>query len=196
VLLSVAVAAYFVWPASGSKTAYASTGVSAVSPVQPATASSGSPAQAAAAGAPKQPVGPVALKPGNPSHVAAWNAGPGGTALATVSTNVGTILMAHGAGRFLQMKQACVGLAAEVKAASTQPSIPDTAMENLYTEALASLASGAVNCEAGISSKPDGDEYDVIKTNSALLTSAMSDLDVGTRDLYRATADVKTLKKS
>jgi hypothetical protein len=195
VLLGVAVAVYFVWPASGSKTAYASTGVSAVSPVQPASASSGSPAQAAAVGAPKQPVGPVAMKPGNPSHVAAWNAGPGGTALAAVSANVGTILMARGAGRFLQMRQACVSLAAEVKEASTQSPIPDTAMENLYTKALASLASGAANCEAGISSKPDGDEYNVVKTDSALLTSAMSALDVGTGDLYRATADVKTLKK-
>jgi len=69
-------------------------------------------------------------------------------------------------------------------------------MENLYKQALASLAAGAANCKAGISSSQQGDEYLITKENSALLARAMSELSIGTNELYRATAKIKLLKKS
>lgn len=142
-----------------------------------------------------QPVGPVALKPGSPPQVAAWNAGPGGAALAAISAHLGTVLMAHDERQFVQMKRECASLAAAVTAASAQPAIPDPAMENLYTKALASLAAGAANCQAAVSSHQEGDEDLITTTDPSLLVTAMSQLTTGTRDLYVATAAVKALKR-
>jgi len=104
--------------------------------------------------------------------------------------------MAHDASRFVQMRQECVTLDADVTAARAAPAIPDPAMQNLYTTALAALAAGAANCQAAVSSHPEGDEDLITETNSSLLTTAMSQLIAGTRDLYIATATVKTLGRS
>ncbi len=135
------------------------------------------------------------MKPRNPRKVAAWNAGPGGAALAAINAHLGTALMAHGIGKFTQMRQACASLASDVKAARMGPAIPNTAMESLYKKALASLASGAASCEASISSNQEGLENSAIKKNSALLAAAVSELNVGIRELYSATAVVKMFKK-
>jgi hypothetical protein len=142
------------------------------------------------------PVGPVALKPRSPGQVAAWNAGQGGTTLAAISTNLGTTLMAHGAREFAQMRRACVSLASNVASASVQPPIPDSAMQVLYKQALTALAVGAAKCEAGISSHLEGDEDLVIDTNTALLDTAISQLDTGARELYSATYRIRLLKQA
>lgn len=102
--------------------------------------------------------------------------------------------MAHDERQFVQMKRECASLAAAVTAASAQPAIPDPAMENLYTKALASLAAGAANCQAAVSSHQEGDEDLITTTDPSLLVTAMSQLTTGTRDLYIATAAVRTLK--
>jgi hypothetical protein len=135
------------------------------------------------------------LKPRNPAQVAAWNSGQGGAALAAVSAEVGTVLMTRGAGQFIEMRQACVSLASDVKTVSMQPPIPDTTMQYLYKKALASLAAGAANCEASVSSRLEGDEDNVIHTDPALLNTAISQIDIGFHNLYSATAEIKTLKK-
>jgi hypothetical protein len=104
--------------------------------------------------------------------------------------------MAHGADQFAQMRQACVSLASEVASASTQPPIPDSNMQILYKKALTSLAAGAAKCEAGISSHLEGDEDLVIHTDPVLLDTAMSQLDIGARELYSATYRIRTLGKT
>lgn len=202
-LLGLSAVAFAAWSSFG-QTATAGTGSvasasSAPSASTPAasTPTTSTPAGSApaTAGVSPLPVGPIALKPGSPSQVAAWNAGPGGVTLAAISSHLGTVLMAHDARQYVLMKRECVGLAAEVKAASGQAAIPDSAMQSLYDKALTSLAAGAATCQAAVSSHQEGDEDLITKTDSSLLATAMSQLNTGTRDLYIATAKIKTLKK-
>jgi len=103
--------------------------------------------------------------------------------------------MTHDARQFVQMKRECVSLAAEVKTAGAAPAIPDPAMQNMYNKALASLAAGTANCQAAVSSHQEGDEDLITSTNSSLMATAMSQLNVGTRDLYIATWKIRALKK-
>ena len=200
VLLGAAAALYAAWPASSSKAGY---GVPASRPGQPAAVSAGSPEPVTAgnqepvsAENQQLPTGPAALKPRNPSHVTAWGSGPGGATLAALSTHVSSALMAHGPGRFVRMKQACIGLAADVATASGQPPIPDTALESRYRLALTSFAAGAADCRAAISARLEGDEDNVITTNAPLLAKAISELDAGVRDLYQATGKIATPRKA
>jgi hypothetical protein len=104
--------------------------------------------------------------------------------------------MAHGPGRFVRMKQACISLAADVATASVRPPIPDTALEIRYRQALTSFAAGAADCQAAISSRLEGDEDNVTTTKPALLARAISELDAGVRDLYQATGKITTPKKA
>ena len=191
---SISVGTYFA--ATSGKTGGNSTGIAASGPGQAAPAGTGSSAGGAASrtGALKPPVGPVVLKPKNPAHVAAWDKGQGGEALAALSAQIGTVLMAHGADQLIEMRHACVILASDVKTASIRAPIPDTAMQYLYKKALASLAAGAANCEEGISSRLEGDEDNVIHTDPALLNTAISELNIGFHNLYSGTAEIKTLK--
>lgn len=192
VLLGAAAAVYSVWPTSSSKAGY---GVAASPPGHPASVGAGFP-EPVTAGSQQLPSGPAALKPRNPSHVTAWNSGPGGAALAVLSAHVSTAVMAHGPGRFVRMKQACISLAADVATAGVQPPIPDVALELRYRQALTSFAAGAADCQAAISSRLEGDEDNVTTTKPALLAKAISELDVGLRDLHQATGKIATLKKA
>jgi len=195
VLLGAAGAVYAVWPAGSSKTSYGSAGVPASRSGHPASVGAGS-AEPVTAGNQQLPIGSAALKPRNPSHVTAWNSGPGGAALAALSAHASTALMAHGPGRFVRMKQACISLAADVATASVRPPIPDTALEIRYRQALTSFAAGAADCQAAISSRLEGDEDNVTTTKPALLARAISELDAGVRDLYQATGKITTPKKA
>lgn len=205
-LLGLSALAISAWSLSASKTAYSSTEGPVSAPGQTATASQGSSAPVssapatvsgapATAGVTPEPVGPVALKPSNPAQVAAWKAGPGGTALTAIAAQVGTVLMTHDARHFVQMKRECASLAAEVTTAGAAPAIPDPAMQDMYNKALGSLAAGAANCQAAVSSHQEGDEDLITSTNSSLMATAMSQLSVGTRDLYIATWKIRALKK-
>jgi hypothetical protein len=211
-VLGLFAAMYSIWSASASKTAYSSTGGSSLGLDQRATASPNSPAPASSpapvsslapassasttTGPSQQPVGPVALIPSSPAQVATWKAGPGGAALTSLTSQVGNVLMAHAVGQFVQMRRLCVSLASDVKASSTQSAIPDPAMQNLYNKALTSLSAGAAKCESAVSSHQEGEEYLITQTSSSLMTSAMSQLNTGVRELYIATWGIKTLKKS
>lgn len=116
--------------------------------------------------------------------------------MAALSAHASTALMAHGPGRFVRMKQACISLAADVATASVRPPIPDTALEIRYRQALTSFAAGAADCQAAISSRLEGDEDNVTTTKPALLARAISELDAGVRDLYQATGKITTPKKA
>lgn len=188
-------AVYAAWPASSRESGHQSAAAAPSRPGQPASAGTGS-AQPAPQGPAQLPSGGVALKPRNPGHVVAWNTGPGGAALSALSADVGTVLIAHGPGRFVQMKDACVSLAAAVATASVRPPIPDPAMETHYRQALTSLTAGATDCRAAISWRPQGDEGTVTTTSPALLARARSELDAGIRYLNQATDWIKTLEKA
>lgn len=196
-VLGIPALAFAAWSGFGqTATAGTRSAASATSASASGAPATGAPASSAPATAVSPlAVGPVALKPASPSQVAAWKAGPGGATLAAVTAQVGTVLMTHDGRQFVQMKRECISLAADVTAAGAQPAIPDPAMQNLYSKALASLAAGAANCQAAVSSHQEGDEDLVTKTNSSLLATAMSQLTVGTRDLYVATYSIKGLKR-
>ena len=130
--------------------------------------------------------GPSPLQPTAPAQVAAWNAGPGGAALASVSQQLGDALMAHGVGQFVEMKMACVKLAAAVTAAQANPPIPDATMQQGYQEALGIFTTATADCQGAISYKQNGDE-NVQATVNTTLNQATSALTTGAKDLYSAT---------
>lgn len=186
---------YAIRPASSPGSGRVSAAVLPARPGQPPSAGSAT-AQPAPQSAARLPAEPAALKPRNPGHVAAWNTGPGGAALSALSAHVGTVLMAHGPGQFVQMKHACVSLSAAVATASAAPPIPDPSMETGYRQALTSLAAGAADCRAAISWQSQGEEATVTTTSPALLARAVSELDAGLRDLNWATDGIKMLEKA
>jgi len=132
------------------------------------------------------------LAPAAKARVARWNAGHG-AALTSVSGSLGAASMAGAVGHFTEMRLACVRLAAAVGAARAQPPIPDAALQRWYKIALSELAQAAANCQAAITSKPAGDEDLAAHVNTALLNLARSQFAAGAKDLYRASASVKTL---
>ena len=145
---------------------------------------------------PASPAAPASNSTGDPAtgtsvRVAAWNAGQGGATLAAIQTNLGTALMAHSVAQFAQMRQECRSLALDVKAASTQPPIPDAATQYLYKKAQASLAAGAAKCQAGIKGKGGTS----IHANRKLLNAAMSELSVGNQELSSATQKIKAPRR-
>jgi hypothetical protein len=99
--------------------------------------------------------------------------------------------MAHGAGQFVQMRQACSKLATAVRIAQTQAPIPDAAMQKLYAKALTEMAQGAAGCQAAISSHLQGEEDLVVHKDTTMLNRAMSLIAAGAKDLYRATGKIK-----
>jgi hypothetical protein len=123
----------------------------------------------------------------------AWNAGPGGTALNAVSSELGVVTQAAGVRQYVTMKASCSILAARVRAAQAGPPIPDSAMQVLYTTALAKLASGASACQAAISQRADGDEFDVTTENQSELRRASLDFAAGAKGIYRATAEIQAV---
>jgi hypothetical protein len=153
-------------------------------------------AHPAAAAAPAAPARAAALapplSPQAKGRVAGWKASRGGTALAHVSGQLGVASMAGGVGHFAAMRLACVQLAAAVTAARAQPPIPDAALQKWYRAALSELAKAAAHCQAAISFKPNGDEDIATDHNATLLNLARSEFAAGAKDLYRATASIRT----
>jgi len=167
-LASAAALVYFIWPGASARTA----GTAAATPTE----------------SPLPPIVTAGLTPGNPAHVAAWNAGQGGAALAAIRSHLGTVLMAHSVGQFAQMRQECRSLAIDVKTASGRPPIPDVAIQNLYVKAQASLASGAAKCQASIKGKTGA----AVHANKKLLGKAMTELNAGGKELSNATGKIRT----
>jgi len=143
------------------------------------------------AGASTPSPSPSPLQPTSPPSVATWEAGPGGTALGSVSQQLGNVAMAHGVGQFVEMKMACAKLASAVTTAKAGPAIPDAAMQLGYLGALGMFTTAAADCQAAISFKPDGDEYVQTQENTTMLSQATSALTTGSKDLYMATYHIR-----
>jgi hypothetical protein len=124
-----------------------------------------------------------------------WNSGDGGKDLAAVSGQIGGVLQAGGVRQYVQMRGACVALAATVARAQAGPPIPVAAMQKLYAKSLVDLAGGASSCRAAIAQQPDGDEYVVTTQNQTKLHLAASEFSAGAKDLYRATAEIEAASR-
>lgn len=157
----------------------------AVSPSHPAAAATGPPAAGP----------PAVLSPADPSRVASWNSGDGGAALSAVTGQAGTVLMAHGARQYVELRAYCGTLGAVVRHAQALPPIPDAAMARLYARALTLLAAGAADCQAAITVRRDGVEDIEAHENAPLLARALADLGTGVRDLYAATGKLRALPR-
>jgi hypothetical protein len=138
---------------------------------------------------------PKPLRPHDPAKVNSWNAGSGGAALARVTTQAGTVLMAHGARQYPEMRAACIALASAVKVAAGAPAIPDKAMQGMYERSLNAFETGAARCQAGITQHPEGVEDTVTDVNSAALKSAVTSIGTGMTQLYIATDMLRTPAK-
>lgn len=204
-LAAIATALYFA-ASSTSHTASSKT---------PATAASAPGGSGSASGAPKSGK-PTSVPPGGVSGSDAlsrlgssalalpqelqgaavkWNSGDGGKDLAAVSGQLGGVLQAGGVRQYVQMRGACVALAAAVARAQAGPPIPVAAMQNLYAKSLVELAQGASSCRAAIAEQPDGDEYIVTTQNKTKLHLAASEFSAGSKDLYRATAEIEAASR-
>jgi hypothetical protein len=137
-----------------------------------------------------------AVTPRNSLRVAVWNTGHGGAAMRAVTARLGTVQMMYGAKHISAMRQACQTLSGAVTTALAATPIPDSMMQLWYKRALTNIGTGAADCRAGISSKLSGDEDLEIHQNAAVMSRAMSEFSTGNRELYKATAYLKTLKRS
>jgi hypothetical protein len=91
------------------------------------------------------------------------------------------------------MRLACVSLGFSVETAQGAPPIPDAAMQRLYAKVLAGLSSAAADCRNAISAHPQGSEGVTIDLNKALLNQALAEFAAGSKELYTATAEIRTL---
>jgi hypothetical protein len=124
----------------------------------------------------------------------AWRNGRGGTLLAAVSSEYGSVTQAGGMKQYATMRYNCEQLASGVSAAQAGPRIPDAAMQKLYARALSELAVAASHCRAAISQQPDGDESIETHENPQLFKLTNAELATGSRDLYRATAEIQAAR--
>lgn len=139
----------------------------------------------------KQQNKPQPLTPSHPGQVKSWNAGPAGAALSRVTSDAGTVLMAHGVGQYSQMLQACKALSGSVKAAEALPPIPDAAMQRAYVKSLATFDSGIAECLAGITLHPKGGETTITSLNQADIGQVIKHFDLGMTELYVATESLR-----
>jgi hypothetical protein len=170
-------------PGTGAPSALAS-------PTPPVTNHVAPPHRSSSSNTPEAALAAVRL----PRHLATaltkWNAGPGGSAFADVSNDLGSAMQDAGIRLYDPMRLACVSLAAAVAAAKAAPPIPDASMQGSYDRALVLLATGAADCKAGISVYPYGDEDVKTYENPALLHLSVSAFAAGARDFYQATVDI------
>jgi hypothetical protein len=124
----------------------------------------------------------------------AWRSGRGGTLLATVSLEYGSVSQAGGMKQYASMRYNCEQLASGVSAAQAGPRIPDAAMQKLYARALGELAAAASHCRTAISQQPDGDESIETHEDPKLFNLTNAELTAGSRDLYRATAEIQAAR--
>ena len=129
------------------------------------------------------------------NQVRQWTAGPGGAALSAVTAQVGKASQAGGLKSYAQMKAACADLGSSVKTAQGAPPIPYDAMQRLYASALTGLAVAVADCRTAISVRSGDDENLIVHVNSALLNRSATELAAGTKELYTATAEIRTLRR-
>jgi hypothetical protein len=123
-----------------------------------------------------------------------WTAGPGGQALAAVSSHMGSAMQAAGIKLYAPMKLACAELASDVGTAQAGPPIPDAAMQRLYAKALAGLSTAAADCRSAIS-VAQGDEATSVHVNEALLSQSRLEFASVSKVLYQATAQLQSVHR-
>jgi hypothetical protein len=179
-LVSISVAVYFV--SSGSPKGQSAAAKAPVATTTPAPGTGKTPGMntGASPGASTVKASPAAsaaapkpLELSDPARVESWNAGDGGTALARVTEDSGSILMAYGSGEYPETLQGCTAL--------------DAAMQKLYVKSLDDFKSGITDCEAAITQHPEGVEDIVTDVNHAELNTAIPLFNAGAKNLYIAT---------
>ena len=121
-----------------------------------------------------------------------WRAGPGGSALTAVETQMGNAMQAAGLKMYVPMKMACESLASGIGAAQAGPPIPYEAMQRLYAKALAGISRAAIDCRAAISVHVDGEDVGV-HLNHGLLYQSREEFAAMSSKLYKATAEIQAL---
>jgi hypothetical protein len=127
------------------------------------------------------------------TQIRRWTAGSGGAALSAVTTQLGNATQAAGLKLYAEVRAACANLSSSVRTAQGAPPIPDDAMQRLYASTLTGLSIATADCRTAVSVHPVGDEGQAIHVNDALLNRSLAELSTGTKQLYTATAEIRTL---
>jgi hypothetical protein len=135
------------------------------------------------------------LPPKLAASLASWKAGSGGATLAALSIQLNSATQADGLRLYATMRLACTQVGNEVTAARAGPPIPDATMQGWYARALATLASAAADCRAGISVHPYGDEDIQAREYPKALNRSTAEFATGAVDLFRATAKINSLSQ-
>jgi hypothetical protein len=122
-----------------------------------------------------------------------WKAGPGGKALATVESQMGSAMQTAGLKLYAPMKMTCAELASDIGTAQAGPPIPYPAMQRLYAKALGRLSTAAADCRSAISVRPEGDENTSIHVDTALLGQSRLEFAAASKVLYRSTAQIQSI---
>jgi hypothetical protein len=139
--------------------------------------------------------GALTVQPAHSAAAAKWASGSGGTALTTLSRQLGVVTQSAGAHQYSNMKAACVKLAADVKSAQVASPIPQASMQSRYATGLADLARGAADCQAAISEQTDGDEYVITHENSTLLNQSKAAFAAGAKAMFQGTSEIEVLNR-
>jgi hypothetical protein len=112
-----------------------------------------------------------------------------------VTTQLGNVTQTAGARLYPQLRLECASLASSAQAALEAPPIPDAAMQRMYAKTLAALSVTARGCRNAISVSPEGDEDQRIGLNKSLLNHSLAQFATESRELYTATAEIRTLRR-
>jgi hypothetical protein len=123
-----------------------------------------------------------------------WSAGLSGAALSAVTTQLGDLSQVAGTGLYSQLRLECASLGSGVQAARSAPPIPDEVMQRSYANVLARLSVTAADCQNAISVHQQGDEGQRIELNKVLFTRSLAQFAAESRELYTATAEIRTLR--
>jgi hypothetical protein len=130
---------------------------------------------------------PPHLKP----QILSWKGGPGGKALATVNSQMGSAMQAAGLKLYASMRVTCAELASDIGTAQAGPPIPYAAMQRMYAKALVKLSTAAADCRSAISLHADGEDMSV-HVNKTLLSQSRLEFAATSKVLYRATAQIQS----
>jgi hypothetical protein len=132
--------------------------------------------------------------PGLKNQILRWTAGRGGTAWSAVTAQLGNATQSGAMQLFPDLRMECASLASSVRTARSAPPIPDEFMERSYARVLVGLSNSAADCQNAISVRPQGDEGQRIDVNRALLDQSLAQFAAESRELYTATAEIRTLR--
>ncbi len=133
--------------------------------------------------------------PGLKNQILRWTAGRGGAAWSAVTAQLGNATQAGAMRLYSDLRMECASLASNVRTARSAPPIPDEVMERFYAKVLVGLSSTAADCLNAISVRPQGDEGQRIDVNRVLLDQSLAQFAAESRELYTATAEIRTLRR-